>query len=255
MEKIRVLIVDDEKLMCEELQCLIGQHPDATVVGICHNGEDALRMTAQNQPDLIFLDIEMPGLNGLEVAARLAKCELQPVIVFATAFDQFALQAFAVNAVDYILKPFDDQDVERVMQKAKRLLASRATGRKMPELPEVRQVGKVPTRKFSAEKDNRLEIIDSSSIQLIFARDRMVFIRTVDGQIYNTRLSLQDFEVRLDEQLFFRCHRNYIVNVDQIQQILTWFKRGYLLLLKGKEKVEVPVSRAYTKKLREYIQI
>jgi len=251
VRNIRVLIVDDEKLICEELRSLLEPMDEVELVGICYNGNDALAAAKKQKPDVIFLDIEMPGLTGLQVADQLISWKPHPLIVFATAFDQFALDAFKVDAADYLLKPFDEQDIARVMQKVKNLLAERqGTHEKMS--PAARKEETLPN-KFLLERDGKLEIVDSSSIQMVFAKDRLVFVRTVDGKTCSTHLSLQQFESRLDPNSFFRCHRNYIVNVNQIQQLSHWFNRGYLLVLKGQEKVEIPVSRAYAKKLKEYI--
>ena len=139
-----------------------------------------------------------------------------------------------------MLKPFDEADVERVLQKIKKQLA----GRLKP----------VYSKKFTAEKGDRIEIIDQDRIQMVYAKDRLVFIQTIDGEVYNSRLNLQDFENRLDPAKFFRCHRNFIVNMDQVKQVANWFNRGYLLILKN-GKTEVPVSRAFTRRLKEYIDL
>lgn len=249
--KIHVLVVDDEKLMCEELCSLLEPMNEVKIVGVCHNGNDALAAVKKQKPDVIFLDIEMPGLTGLQVAERLIGWKPHPFIIFATAFDQFALDAFKVDAVDYLLKPFDEQDLERVMQKVK-ALRSRRQG-SAEKLPRITPKEEASPNKFLFERDGKMEIIDSSAIQMAFAKDRLVFVCTVEGKTYSTHLSLQQLESRFDPKSFFRCHRNYIVNVNQIQQLDQWFNRGYLLVLKGTEKAEVPVSRAYAKKLKEYI--
>ena len=249
--KIQILIVDDEKLICEELCSLLEQVKEVEIVGVCHNGNDALAAAKKQKPDVIFLDIEMPGLTGLQVAKRLIGWTPHPLIVFATAFDQFALDAFKVDAVDYLLKPFDEQDIERVMQKVKTILVLQQGPDE--KLPPISRKDEVLPNKFLLERDGKMEIIDSSTIQMVFAKDRLVFVRTIDGKTCNTHLSLLLFENRLDPNSFFRCHRNYIVNMNQIQQLSHWFNRGFLLVLKGQEKTEVPVSRVYAKKLKEYI--
>ena len=237
--------------MCEELRSLLENVDAVEIVGVCHNGIDALSIAKKQKPDVIFLDIEMPGLTGLQVADQLTSWKNQPLIVFATAFDQFALDAFKVDAVDYLLKPFDEEDIVRVMQKIRKIFLLRQGNDEKPPLKP--PLDEVLPDKFLLERDGKMEIVDSHSIQMVFAKDRLVFVHTIDGKIYATHLSLQQFESRFDPKMFFRCHRNYIVNVNQIQQLTQWFNRGYLLILKGREKVEVPVSRAYAKKLKEYI--
>jgi DNA-binding LytR/AlgR family response regulator len=241
MEKIRALIVDDEILMCNELKSLVEVYQGIEVIGICQDGAKAIKVIDELHPDLVFLDIQMPGRNGLQVAASLYNRPNAPLVVFATAYDDYALKAFEVNAIDYLLKPFDEKDVERVINKVKR----RFDARTKVSYP----------RRFTVERGDRIEIIDNARIQLIFAKDRLVFIQTVDGEVYNTRLSLQEFENRLDPAKFFRCHRNYIVNMEEVKQLAAWFNRGYLLILKGNKHIEVPVSRIYTRKLKEYVDL
>lgn len=241
MEKIKALLVDDEILMCSELQSICEVFPGVEVVGVCHDGSTALKMVEALKPDVVFLDVQMPGLTGLQVAASLYGRLNAPLVVFATAYDEYALKAFTVNAVDYLLKPFDEHDVERVLHKIRKLLLNR--------------VKPSYAKKITAEKGDWIEIIDSERIQMIYAKDRLVFIQTVDSEVYNSRLTLQDFEGRLDPARFCRCHRNYIVNMDQVKQIANWFNRGYLLVLKGDKNVEVPVSRVYTRRLKEYVDL
>ena len=239
MEEVKVLLVDDEVLMCQELRSLVTLVPGMRVIDVCHDGNRAVRLIEELRPDLVMLDIQMPGQSGLQVAADIYNKPNAPLIVFATAYDEYALKAFALNAVDYILKPFDETDVERVMQKARRIISER----KIKTAPY--------TKKFAGEMGDRIQIIHSDRIQFVFAKDRQVFIQTVDGEVYNSRLTLQDFESRLDPTRFFRCHRNYIVNIDEVKQIANWFNRGYLLLLKGTKQTEIPVSRIYTRRLKE----
>lgn len=252
MNPVRVVIVDDERIMAEELKIMLTEsYPEVELVGMCHDGEAALKLIRKLRPELVFLDIEMPGMNGLEVAKCLMGQAHAPFIVFVTAFDEFALKAFAVNAVDYILKPLDERDVERVMSKAEKLLAGRSTATQGTK--PVSKPGTV--KKFSVEKGDRMEIVDSDNVRLIYAKDRQVFLATNNGETYRAKLTLQDFELRLPPEKFFRCHRNYIVNIDEIKQIATWFKKGYLLILKGTDNLEVPVGRAYAGKMKEYIEL
>jgi len=253
MNNMKVVIVDDERIMAAELKTVIEElYPKIQIVGVCHDGEAALQMIMKLKPDIVFLDIEMPEMNGLQVAEQLTIIDPAPVIVFVTAFDEFALKAFAVNAVDYILKPLDESDIQRVMKKIEKLLERH--GNPIPvELKSPIKAGYM--RKISVENGDRIEIIDSENIQLIYAKDRLVFILMLDGKTYRAKLTLQDFELRLPPERFFRCHRNYIVNINEIKQIATWFKKGYLLILKGSKNQEVPVGRAYVGKMKEYIEL
>ena len=222
---------------------------------MCHDSEAALEQIDSLRPDVVFLDIRMPGVSGLEIAETISAGEAPPLVVFSTAYDTYAIQAFQVNATDYILKPFDEKDIQRVVQKLQQhFLRSLPKPLVSPAVGEALESPRTYARKFTVDLENSMAIVDSQQIQLVYAQNRMVFIRTTEGVNYKAKLTLQEFETRLDPQKFFRCHRNYIVNVDQIKAIASWFNRGYLLILND-QTTEVPVSRACVDKLREYIQL
>lgn len=253
MQRYKVLIADDEAIMCSELQCLLQDYAHVEVVGVCHNGLEVLVMTEKLLPDVVFLDISMPAMTGLEAARILAAKEKPPVIVFITAYSEFALEAFEVNAVHYILKPFDEADVAKLINKLDKFFGttSHAANACRPVASPDKQA--MP-RKLCADGIDRIEVVDVDHIQVIYARNRRVFIQTIDGRTLSAKHNLHELEGMLDPCRFFRCHRNYIVNTDQIKQIITWFHKGFILIVTGKCDMEVPVSRIYTKKLREYIQ-
>jgi DNA-binding LytR/AlgR family response regulator len=248
MKKLRTLLVDDEPLMCQELQALLEVYPDIEIVGSCHDSKEALEKITELQPDLVFLDIKMPGKSGIQIAKMLEHLPSAPMLVFATAYQNFAMDAFGVNAIDYILKPFDENDIDRAVRKARRysasLTAAASSSSQAPHLP----------RKISAEADDRLEIIDQRDIQVIYTQNRSVLIQTRDGRTLTGRMSLQEYEELLDPDIFVRCHRGYIINVECIQRLDTWFNRGYMVTLSGTKPQEVPVSRIYVKKLKQFIQ-
>ena len=252
MNKYRVFIVDDELLMCEELSCLLKQYKDIEVIGECYDGDSALQLIAKKQPDIVFLDIKMPETNGLTVANILRQRNyFLPVIIFATAFDNFALDAFGLNAIDYILKPFDETDIGRALLKAKHYLSQSEQGR--AEAARAPATMGYP-QKFSFESNGRMDIIDNENIQMVYAKDRLVYIQTLEGLTYTGKLTLHDFEGLLDPNVFYRCHRNYIVNLKCIVQLNPWFNRGYMLTLRGRKEMEVQVSRNFVHGLRRFIQ-
>jgi len=240
MMKIKVLIVDDEVLIAEELQCLLSRYNSLEIVGLCHDSELVLEKINILHPQVVFLDIRMPGVSGMEVADQIGKMANPPAIVFSTAYDCYAISAFQVNALDYVLKPYNEQELYRVVSKLQKHYLV--------------ETSPAYLRKFTVDVGDRMTILNSQSIQLIYAKDRMVFIQNIAGEKYKAKSTLQEYEARLDPSQFFRCHRNYIVNVDQIKEIASWFNRGYLLILKDESKTEIPVSRAYVNKLREYVQ-
>ena len=241
MNIIRTILVDDEPLMCQELQLLLEDYRDIEVIGCCHDSQEALEQIITLKPDLVFLDIQMPGKSGIQIAKSMARLPHVPMLIFATAYQNYAMDAFTVNAVDYILKPFDDSDVNRAINKVRRYAASLPSPQQRP-------------RKLSADANGRLEIIDQLDIQVIFTENRAIFIQMRDGRILSGKMTLQEYEELLDPQLFCRCHRGHIVNVQCIERLDLWFNRGYLLTLSGAQPREVPVSRIYVKNLRQFVQ-
>lgn len=257
MQTLTAVIVDDEVVMAELLKRLLNQHGGIQVIGVCHDGEDALKMLKELKPDLVFLDIQMPAINGLEVAALLDQEPGSPLVIFVTAYDNYAIKAFEVNALDYILKPFDDADIRRVLRKVRKVYLNRAA-----DIPDTsidtschRPAAAGYVQRLCVAVDEKMEIISPPDIQYISAEDRAVFIYTVNGCRYQTKYTLHEFEQKLDPSQFFRCHRNYIVNMNEVRHLSPWFNRGYLLTLKGNSKAEIPVSRANTKKLEQYIEL
>lgn len=164
MDKYKVVLVDDEPLMCEELASFLAEFEEIEVVGVCHTDIEALTCIGQQAPDIVFLDIQMPGQGGMQLAQKLAKFARPPVIIFATAYDNFALAAFEVNAVDYLLKPFNESDLERALTKAKRFLAGR-TGK--PSDSKDDNENEAYPQKFSAERNGKLDIINPDEIQMV----------------------------------------------------------------------------------------
>ena len=253
MKKISVLVVDDEIIMCAALRHHLEQFPHIEVVGEFHDGPAALLAAERLKPDLIFLDIRMPGLNGLEVAATLDQLEASPQIVFVTAHDDYALKAFEVGALDYLLKPFDNNDIIRVLRKIRRNQS--VSARSLHDSAESMQTVSPLTRpaKFCLYNGEKQEVVDNRNIKMFSVEHGRTFAQTIDDHKYLAKQSLHEIEQLLDPSLFFRCHRNFIVNIDWVKTVSPWFNRGLLLTLKGDKKLEVPVSRAQTKKLEQYI--
>ncbi len=250
--KYTIIIVEDEIAVGLELQRMLEELDEQLdIQAVCTNGETALAQIMTHRPDIIFLDIELPYINGLEIARTLIQTEgYKPVIVFLTAYDQFAAEAFDVEAVDYILKPVDKSKVQRVLKRCYWMLrAETMMGDISPSEAEPSM------RRLAVDKGDTMEVIDCFNIRFIYSKSHYAYISMKNGDRHEVRMSLRDIAQQLPRDKFFRCHRKYIVNVEEIKQIKMGFKRGYLLVLKGDDEIEIPVGRAYIDILKEYIKM
>jgi DNA-binding LytR/AlgR family response regulator len=254
MNEITVLIVDDEPLMCEELQNLLDSYTEIKTLAVCHTGEDALAKAVEMNPDAVFLDIEMPGITGITVADVLSKQANPPRVIFLTAHDEYALQAFTVDAFHYLLKPFDEDDIRKVISKlVKNTLPLKIYDGARPVAANSGHKAEY-VRKFCVQHEAKLEVIDLDQIEVFYAKERQVFIQTVEGITFPIKFTLNTLTGKLDPKVFVRCHRNFLVNINQIKCLETWFNRGYMMILKGAAKTKIPVSRQYVSHLKDYLE-
>ncbi|MBN8237052.1 response regulator transcription factor [Halobacillus kuroshimensis] len=242
MTDIRVLIVDDERFSREELAYLLQPFERIKVVGEAASGDEAIVAALKYQPDVMFLDVEMPKMDGLAVAAAIKDLKKVPEIVFATAYPDFAVEAFRHQALDYLLKPFDeDQLAEAVNRMEKKLL---------PE--ENQKQGPVPS-KFAVEVDDTIEYLNPSDIMYVYREGRATKI-VGRASVYETNDALKDVEERLQPFSFFRIHKSYLVNIDYIHRLTPWFNGAWQLELRGAEE-KLSVSRNYVKDLRRMMEL
>jgi two-component system response regulator LytT len=253
---LSAVIVDDEQLARDELAYLLKGIGDIDVVAQGKNGVEAVNLIREHNPDLVFLDVQMPGLDGFGVIKKLLdKKSPIPNIVFATAFDQYAVKAFEVNAVDYLLKPFDKKRVAQSVQKARSKMESSGTSSEKLETL-VRMLGsqKPQTMKLLLKAAGRLFLVNQKDVCYASIADGVITVITsgatgMEGQS-NCR-TLEELLESLDENLFWRAHRSYLVNINRIKEVVPWFKSSYQLRMDDKKQTEIPVSRAQTKRLRE----
>ena len=261
-ESLKVLVVDDEKLAREELCYQLQRISEVEVVGQAGNGLEALTAVERCDPHLIFLDIQMPGLTGFEVARRLLSYGPNtPAMVFVTAFDQHAIEAFEVNAVDYLLKPVEPTRLEQAIGRARRRIEAGRPGTGVPLNDQLEQIVKmmagrqVRRDQVAIKVGERFMLVQAEEI--IFASLADESINIVTGQVAGTSnyRTLDDLQTRLDPEVFWRVHRSHLVNINKIKEIVPWFSRNYILRMKDAKGTEIPVSRAQTKRLREYLKL
>jgi len=256
------MVVDDEELAREELCFLLGQAGDVEIVGQGADGVTALRMAGELKPDLLFLDVQMPGLTGFEVARRLIQADILPQLVFVTAFDQYAVDAFSVNAVDYLLKPVDAVRLEQAIERARRRLASEQVA-KLPlnpadlerviEAVQARQGGR--RDQLAIRVGERFVLVQAEEVVFASLADETIMVVTNSVSGTSNYRTLDELQTRLDPAVFWRVHRSHLVNITKIKEIVPWFSRNYLLKMKDPKATEIPVSRAQTRRLRDYLQL
>jgi two-component system response regulator LytT len=253
---LRAIVVDDEPLAREELCYLLEELGGVDVVAQAGNGPDAVEAVTGHDPDLVFLDVQMPGLTGFEVARRLVASSRPVAIVFVTAYDQHAIEAFEVNAVDYLLKPVDSARLDIAVQRVRQ---RRATASPVNDQLE-RIVQFVEERQGRREQvavkvGERFLLVQADDI--IFASMADESINIVTSQISGTGnfRTLDELQARLDPARFWRVHRSHLVNINKIKEIVPWFSRNYILKMKDPKATEIPVSRAQTRRLRDYLRL
>ncbi len=254
---LSAVIVDDEQLARDELAYLLS-HSDVNVLAQGKNGLEAVNLVREHNPDLLFLDVQMPGLDGFGVIKKLLDRKVPlPQIVFATAFDQYAVKAFEVNAVDYLLKPFDKKRVAQSIEKARAKLDSGGE-EKLETLVRMLEAQKPAAGKILIKAAGRLLLADPKDICFATIQDGVITVTTsghsgMEGQS-NCRTLEELFET-LDPNHFWRAHRSFLVNINHIREVVPWFKSSYQLRMDDKKQTEIPVSRAQTRRLRELVNL
>ena len=276
---ISALIIDDEQLARDELAYLLESAKDVDVVAQGANGIEAVELIEEHHPDLVFLDVQMPGLDGFAVIQRVMERHRKqkdsngwplPQFVFATAYDQYAVRAFDVNAVDYLLKPFDRVRVDKALDRVRgRITNGAAAGNGSGESPIESQLDALLSLLKSPQPGARGTqraklIVQAGSRLLLVAQAEICFAEIEEGVI---RVVTQQFEGQskcrtieelldqLDATVFWRAHRSFVVNINQIREVVPWFKSTYQLRMNDKKQTEIPVSRAQTKRLRELFNL
>jgi two-component system LytT family response regulator/two-component system response regulator LytT len=257
---INTIIVDDEKPARDELAFLLRGFSEINLLAQGKNGLEAVNLIREHSPDLLFLDVQMPGLDGFGVLKRLVERKLKvPHVVFATAFDHYAVQAFDVNAVDYVLKPFDKTRIAKAIQKAKKEIeAHTSPAERLEQLvsqlaapkPASAQPSKVLVR-----SQQRMLLVDSSDLIFASIEGGLISVIAKDLEGTSNYRTLEELLAALDQESFWRPHRSFLVNIHHIKEVVPWFKSSFMLKMDDKKQSEIPVSRQQTKRLRELFKL
>jgi len=275
---ISALIIDDEQLARDELAYLLQAAPDVDVVAQGANGIEAVDLIEEHHPDIVFLDVQMPGLDGFAVIQRIMDRHRKlkdnqgwqlPQFVFATAYDQYAVRAFDVNAVDYLLKPFDRNRVEKALERARTRISNGASGTQsespiesqldaLLQLLKNNSQGAARTSqpaKLIVQAGSRLLLVDQAEICFAEIDEGVIRVVTQQFEGQSKCRTIEELLDQLDPAIFWRAHRSFVVNINQIREVVPWFKSTYQLRMSDKKQTEIPVSRAQTKRLRELFNL
>ncbi|AQP54620.1 DNA-binding response regulator [Vagococcus penaei] len=238
---MHVLIVDDEPLAREELHYLVSQHPKIQTIAEADSVAEAMNAMMDQKPDILFLDIHLTDESGFDLAEKLVKLKQPPYLIFATAYDDYALKAFQVNANDYVLKPFDEKRIHAVLDKA--VATNQQTSHTINQLSTSPTLEALPI-----QGDDRIYLIHPTDIYLVSVDDRELSVHT-KNDVYQTTGTLSGIEKKLPPDFFLKTHRSYILNTSKVQEIQPWFNNTLQVTLDN--ELKVPVSRSYVKQLKE----
>ena len=257
---INTLIVDDEKPARDELAYLLKGFPEINVIAQGKNGVEAVSLIKEHAPDLVFLDVQMPGLDGFGVLKKLVERKMRvPHVVFATAFDHYAVQAFDVNAVDYVLKPFDKARISKAISRARKAMETQIpAAERLEQLVLQLGAGKPASTtpvKVLVKSQQRLLLVDADDLIWASVEDGAITVMAKDAEGSSNYRTLEELNAALDSDSFWRPHRSFLVNIHHIKEVVPWFKSSYMLKMNDKKQTEVPVSRAQTKRLRELFKL
>jgi two-component system, LytTR family, response regulator len=251
-QRIRAVVVDDEELGRDRLQSLLGEQADVEIIGVCADGASAVETIEREQPDLVFLDVQMPGMDGFEVIENLDPARL-PAVVFVTAHDGHAIRAFEIHALDFLLKPFDQTRFEKALERARSQITAKQgqviDSRLVSLLEELREERKYPER-LIVKSSGRVFFVRAEEIDWVEASGNYVKVHTkTDAHLL--RESMKNMEVKLDPKTFVRIHRSAIVNIDRIKELEPWFHGEYIVIMR--DGTRLTASRVFSDRLSALI--
>ncbi len=249
---LTTVVIDDEQLARDELSYLLKDFPDIDVIATGSNGIQAVDLVRKLEPELVFLDIRMPGLDGMGVVRTLReKTEELPQFIFVTAYEQHAVEAFRLEAMDYLLKPVDKTRLAATIERARRTIQER----KSPEPVPAKASTATPRNKLMVRANSRYLIVDANEVIYATIDDGLITLVTTNFEGHSNYRTIEDLQANLDRDMFWRVHRSYLVNINRIKEVVPWFKSSYQLRMDDRKHTEVPVSRVQTRRLRELFKL
>jgi two-component system response regulator LytT len=250
---ISALLVDDEQLARDELSFLLKEFPEVEVLATAKNGLEAIQLIESLEPDLVFLDVQMPGLDGLGVIQKLREKNVPlPHFVLATAYDQYALEAFRLEALDYLLKPIEKDRLALSIERAHKVVADRARTAQ-PEAPPLKP--STQRTKLLVKNSNRNFIVDAQDVVYATIEDGLITVVATGVEGESNYRTIEELQSNLDPDTFWRVHRSFLVNIHRIREVIPWFKSSFQLRMDDKKQTEIPVSRVQTKRLRALLKL
>ncbi|MBI5085600.1 MAG: response regulator transcription factor [Acidobacteria bacterium] len=251
---IPTVLADDEAPALDELAFLLREFPEIEIVGTAHNGVQAVERIEELEPDLVFLDVQMPGLDGLGVIHKLKADKTPlPAFVLCTAYDQYALEAFRVEALDYLLKPVERDRLALTVERVRRNMLEPPQADPSTAPPQTAQ--SLPRSKMLIKAAGRNLIVDASDVIYATIQDGLITVVTTHLEGQTNYKTLEELQSSLDPAAFWRAHRSYLVNINRIREVIPWFKSSYQLRMDDKKGTEIPVSRVQTKRLRDLFKL
>jgi two-component system response regulator LytT len=251
MPRLRLLIVDDESPARRDLKRICAKLEGIEIVGEGSEGLEAVKLIKKLSPDVVLLDIQMPGLDGFQVLSRIAGSQNEPSIIFITAYDQYAIKAFEVHAVDYILKPVEEKRLVQAIERARRV---RKGSEPKPDLAALLSTVGASPKRLAVRQGEALVMVDVGDILYATVSEGSIKVvaRTLEGTVGFR--SLDELERELGSSQFMRVHKSYLANVNRIYEITPWFSGSYKLRMEGKDGPVIPLSRAQARELRKLIK-
>ena len=249
-DKFKIIIVEDEVISNDELKYIVSKDDRFNIVAQAYDGVNALELIGNEEPEIVFIDINIPGKNGIELAEEIKSILPDTILIFLTAYDSYAIKAFELKIYDYILKPYDENRIKDSLDCAVSTLYGKIDNKCVNSKNKIENL-KVEINKIPCENNGRIILIDIDKIYFCYSEDEKNYVKT-DKESYYTSKTLQELS---EKTQFFRCHRSYIVNLNKIKEVYSWFNGTYKLIIDDNENSELPVSRSHVREIKQILGI